>query len=667
MLRDGEETSVDPDALVRGDIVVLRRGDQVPADGTVVAGSGAIDESLLTGESEPMLRTSGDRALSGTFITEGTLFVELEKVGDESYAAGLTREGRAIRSPKSQLMQDLNKLLHYVSMILVPLGLLVLLKQTLFNGIALKAAVPAAVASMLGMIPEGLILLTSVALMVGVVRLGRKDVLVQELYGIETLARADVLCLDKTGTLTTGRMEVETVLPVNTSEDALRADLSRFLAAFDDATGTLDALRAWCPPAADTTDIVSAEPFSSEKKCSAVILRDGRRIVLGAPSFVMENLPAPLQEQQNALTAQGLRVLLLAGSVQGGTLSPMALLALRDELRPGCAATLEAFRHEGVQLKLISGDDPRTVSAIAKRLGLDGEWVDASVLDADALKQRCKQTTVFGRVSPEQKRLLVEALKGHGLRVAMTGDGVNDIPALKAADCSIAVAGGSDAARHAAQISIPGDGFPLLPQVVSEGRRVVGNITRASSLFLVKTLSTFLISLVTLLLPLAYPFQPVQLTLISALTLGIPSFFLAMEPNQERIEGSFLARVLRRAVPGGSAVAVAALLCMAGEYWIGLPTEMCSVLASLCALGVGLLALYSVCVPVSKLRIAVASLMTIGSLIAVAVLGDLFKVSTGILTGAAWGYGLLCLAAGTGVWVAASLLFRRKRTSANTH
>lgn len=632
VLREGRERACRPEELVRGDLTVMRSGDQVVADGVVRSGAGAANESLLTGESNAIAKHAGDWVMSGSYITEGRCVVELVRVGDESYANRLTRAARQIKRPRSALMNDLNRLLRFVSVILTPLGLLLFCKQYFLNATPLETAVPSTVAAMLGMIPEGLVLLTSMAMAVGVVRLGRRGTLVQELYGIETLARADVLCLDKTGTLTTGRMTVSEMLPAEADENELRASLSRFLGAFDARSGTLDALRGCVPPGTETPTAVL--PFSSARKKSAASFDDGTTLILGAPTFVLgDRFSPPLRQAAEERAAQGARVLALAqarGSVTETDAPPvhrlLGLIFLEEEVRENAAQTLAYFREQGVTIKLISGDDPRTVSAIARRVALPGydAWVDASTLTDDAaLTAACDRCTVFGRVTPEQKMRLVEALKRAGHSVAMTGDGVNDIPALKAADCSIAMAGGSDAAKHAAQLTLLDADFSAMPRVVGEGRRVVNNITRAASLFLVKTLYSFALSVLMLFLPVAYPFQPIQLTLISTLTIGVPSFLLAMEPNRQPIRGRFLETVLSRAIPGAAAVTVCAALSMAFSL-LGWSHGMCATLATLSAGAMGLVVLLRLCWPLTLARTLLVAAMTSGFVLTVSLLGRVF-------------------------------------------
>lgn len=631
VLRSGQERACQPDMLVEGDLVILRAGDQVTADAIIREGSGAADESLLTGESDAVTKRPGDWLMSGSYVAEGRLVAQLVHVGDDCYAARLTKAAKEIRRAKSSLMTDLNRLIRWVSFILVPAGLLLFLKQRFVLHASLTRAVPSSVAAMIGMMPEGLMLLTSVAMAVGVVRLGKRNTLVQELYGIETLARADVLCLDKTGTLTTGRMTVTDIDPLDGDEQALKNALSRFLGAFESVSGTLQALEKAVPPGEEKP--VATLPFSSERKCSAVSFADGMTFVLGAPSFVLgDRYGGEVRNRAEEAASRGDRVLLLAecrGIMESGQLPPVSrvlgLCVISDEIRENALETLAYFREQGVTVKIISGDDPRTAATIGKRVGLDGcdRWVDASALTEEELPEACEAYTVFGRVTPERKRRIVEALKKKGHSVAMTGDGVNDIPALKAADCSMAMAGGSDAAKHTAQLTLLDADFASMPLIVGEGRRVIGNITRAASLFLVKTLYSFALTMLLLALPAPYPFQPIQLTLISALTIGAPSFILAFEGNRERVQGSFLRTVLLRAVPGAAAVTVCSALSMFSAR-LGWSGEVCSTLATLSAGCVGLMVLSTVCRPWTRLRLAVLTAMCVIFSAAVLLYGRVF-------------------------------------------
>ena len=637
-IRDGQEIECPPDELVLGDLVVLRAGEQLPADAIVREGRCAADESLLTGESEPVVRQEGDWLMSGSFLTEGKVTAQLAAVGDDSYAARLMRSARVIRTPKSELMTELNRLVSLVSRILVPIGILLFCREYFLQHAPIQQAVPEAVAAMIGMIPEGLILLTSVALLAGVVKLGKRQTLVQELFGIESLARVDVLCVDKTGTLTTGEMTLDETIPMDADEAELNAAAARFLGAFEAASGTLRAL-ADAIPAAENTALATL-PFSSARKKSAASFSDGTTLILGAPSFVLDAVPARVAEASE----QGYRVLALAeaeGAISGTELPPvrrcLGLFLLRDTLRPSVKDTLAWFSREGVSVRVLSGDDPRTVSAVARTLELPGadRIADCSLLSDDELRAAAADKVIFGRLTPARKQILVEALKAEGHSVAMTGDGVNDIPSLKAADCSIAIGGGAEATEHAAQIVLLDRDFNSLPAVVAEGRRVIGNITRTASLYLVKTLYSFVLGLIMVFLPLRYPFQPIHLTLISALSIGTPSFFLALEPSAERASGHFLKRILLRAVPGALAVVCCAIASMILSH-CGTGHTVAATMAAVAAGWIGLANLALTCRPFTRLRIAVCIAMVIGYVGALAFLPKLFLLEIYAMTGTNW-------------------------------
>ena len=662
-IRDGMETDCSPADLVLGDLAVFRAGDQLPADAVIRSGACAADESLLTGESDPVRRGPGDWLMSGSFLTEGKVTAQLAAVGDDSYAARLMGDARRIRSPKSELMTDLNRLVKWISRLLVPLGILLFLREFLTRHVPVEEAVPSTVAAMIGMIPEGLILLTSVALMAGVVKLGRRRTLVQELFGIETLARTDVLCLDKTGTLTTGEMSLERAVPADADEAELRAAVSRFLGAFEAGSGTLRALAEAFEPGTEVPAVTL--PFSSARKKSAAAFADGTVLILGAPSFVLEAVPP----EAEAWAAEGFRVLTLAkasGSLSGDTIpcieKTLGFFLLRDTLRPAAADTLAWFRQEGVSLRIMSGDDPRTVSAVAWRLGLPDadKAVDCGKLTDEELIA-ARDQVIFGRLTPDRKRLLIGALKADGHTVAMTGDGVNDIPALKTSDCSIAMAGGADATEHAAQLVLMDGDFNSLPAVVAEGRRVIGNITRTASLFLVKTLYSAALAILTLLLPLRYPFQPIQLTLIAALSIGAPSFFLALEPSHERAGVRFLRRVLLRAAPGALAVTCCALAAMVTNR-LGASFEAASTMAVLSAGIIGLCNLALTCRPFTRLRLALCAAMTAAFAGAVILFPQIFFLHPEALTGGNWLTLTVVTACGVGILLGGSVFAKRKLT-----
>ena len=615
VIRGGHLTEIAPEDIVEGDLIVLHAGDQVAADCIAVSGSGAAIESLLTGESDPIPKTEGDWLYSGSCLATGRIVCQAVHVGAESYVGQLTRTAKKHREPKSGLMLELDRLIRWVTIFLIPMGALLYLRQTFLQHLPPETAVPSTAAALLGMIPEGLVLLTSVAMATGVVTLARKKVLVQELYGIETLARVDTLCLDKTGTLTSGRMQVEEIVPLDVSRGEAEAALSRFLGAFDEDTGTLNALRKAVSSGSEAPLCVM--PFSSDTKKSAASFRGGKTLILGAADFVLEGgCPEALAGEVSRRAAEGRRVLLLAeadGVISGDTLPPvtrlMALFCLTDEMRPHVTDTTRYFREEGVTLKVISGDDPLTVSRVAAAAGIEhaDRVVDAQTLTTpEEIRAACEKYTVFGRVTPAQKKEIVNALQAAGHTVGMTGDGVNDIPALRAADCSIAMAQGADAARSAAQLTLLESDFAVVPQIVLEGRRVINNITRSATLFLTKTIFSFLLSLLTLTLSGIYPFQPIQMSLVSDCVIGIPGFFLSLEPNRERIHGSFLRTVFGRALPGGVAVAATATVAML-QTNAGMDSAVCSTLATWLAGGVGLMVLIHIICPPDLYRIIVTA------------------------------------------------------------
>ena len=655
VIRNGEEGVCKSEEAVQGDLVVLRAGDQVVGDAVAVSGSGRAMESLLTGEINPIFKEKGSWLYSGSAITEGKITAQLVYVGSESYVGRLTREAKKTARPGSQLMKELDRLIRMDSMILIPLGVLLFLKQVFLSRLPVADAVPSSVAAMIGMIPEGLVLLTSIAMAVGVIRLGRKQALVQELAGIETLARADVLCLDKTGTITTGKMAVDSIEGIDVSREEARRAMSRYLGAFDEASGTLDALREAAAPGTEAPAAVLH--FSSKRKKSAAAFADGTVLVLGAPEYVLtEKKQETIRGRVNRWADEGKRVVVLAeahGTISGEALPPvnrvLGLFVISDQIREGARDTLRYFARQGVKVKVISGDNPHTVSQVARQAGMAGwdNWTDARGWATEAeLEQAAERYTVFGRVTPEQKKALVDALKKKGHNVAMTGDGVNDIPALKAADCSIAMASGSDAARHAAQLTLLNSDFTVMPDIVLEGRKVINNITRSASLFLMKTLFSFGLSILMLFFPGAYPFQPIQMTLVSSLMVGFPGFVLSLEPSTDRIRGSFLLTVLRRALPGGAAVTVCALAAMALSSF-GWERELCSTLATILAGVIGYVVLTLTCMPLNRLRCALLSAVAVGFVGAIALLSPVFFLVR--LTGKAWIALVVLSAAGCGI------------------
>jgi cation-transporting ATPase E len=572
VVRDGREVEVGVGEVVLDDVLALQAGDQVVVDGEVLqAAALEIDESLITGESDPVVKTEGDEVLSGSFVVAGSGAYRATRVGREAYAVSLAQEARRFTLTHSELRSAIDTILTVVTFAIIPTAILLFVSQ-LRNHDSLPAALSASVAGTVAMVPEGLVLLTSLAFAVGVLRLAKHRVLVQELPAVEGLARIDVLCIDKTGTLTEGRLVVEGVEVLDRSLPH-EAALAALVAADPHPNATLAAIGEGFAERPDDWAAGEVEPFSSARKWSAASFGPDGTWVLGAPDVV---LPAAgddtdIREQAESAAATGSRVVLLARTDSGLTgedlppgLRPAALVILGDRPRADAQETLRYFAEQDVTVKVISGDHPGTVAAIAGRLGLQGseDPVDARTMteDPQELADLLESHTIFGRVTPRQKRDMVLALQSRGHVVAMTGDGVNDVLALKDADIGVAMGSGSAAARSVAQLVLLDSTFDALPPVVAEGRRVLGNIERTSGLYLTKTVYAMLISLAVGVLGLVFPFLPRHLTLIGAITIGIPSFFLALAPNTERARPGFLRRVARFAIPAGSLAAVATFL-----------------------------------------------------------------------------------------------------------
>ena len=613
VIREGKKWTVPTEELVLDDLVCLKTGDQVPADAKVLEGSVEVNESLLTGESDNLPKNVGDELFSGSFVTAGEACCQIIHVGKDNYAAQITSEAKEFKRHNSELKNSLNAILKVISIIIVPLGALLFYKQYYIVGNTFKDSVVSMVAGVLGMIPEGLVLLTSVALTLGALVLANKKTLVQELYCIETLARVDTLCLDKTGTITEGTMCVERVEPWsesllrNLTEDKEEPDeggviqdqeiqpenaktqspdtclqteadqaesideaaslqdiheiedmMGNLMYVLKDQNATIDALRKRFPTKTSMTP-EHIIPFSSDRKYSGAVFEDRGTYLMGAAQFLFPEGREEILDVCQKYAQEGLRVLTLAHSSQmaEGTelpadLEPVALLLLTDVIREEAPDTLKFFDSQEVDLKVISGDDPVTVSAIAKRAGLKNaeSYVDATTLETEEdLEEAVSKYSVFGRVTPQQKKEMVQALQKQGHTVAMTGDGVNDVLALKEADCSIAMAQGSDAAKNIANVVLLDSNFASMPHIVNQGRRVVNNIRTAASMFLIKTMFSVMLSLLTIFFGNTYPFEPIQMSLISACAVGIPTFLLAQENNYDKIDHTFLRHVFLNAFP----------------------------------------------------------------------------------------------------------------------
>ncbi len=634
VIRDGQQLELPLQKIVLDDVLLLQNGNQAPVDCVILEGQCEVDESFLTGESDAVYKKAGDTILSGSIIISGTCRARADKIAEDTYISSISKEAKYYKKTKSEIMQTLNRIIGVISLIIVPVGFILLYNQLQLDGNTYTEAVVQTVAALIGMIPEGLVLLTSTVLAVSVVRLAKQQVMVQDLYCIESLARVDTLCLDKTGTLTQGNLLVSGMEPLNTHPVQMSVILHNFTAALEDNNATFWALRQTYPPQLDWT-VQETFPFSSKYKWSAATFRERGTYILGAAEFVYPHSDHTFQ-QKLAELAEEHRVLLLAWTEQPVTaghlpadVTPVGFVLLKDQLRTAARQTLEYFNQQDVDIKVISGDSAHTVAGIAREAGVPNwqNYLDmTTVQSAEQLQQAAQQYTVFGRVTPEQKKQLVQALQQTGHTVAMTGDGVNDVMALKQSDCSIAMAAGTDAARNVSQLVLLESNFDSLPQILGEGRRSINNIQRSASLFLVKTIYATLFALIFLFVQLPYPFIPIQLTLISWVTIGVPSFLLALEPNNDRVQGRFLLNILSKALPGGLTVVVNLVLILLFSLYFHFTPEEISTLCVFLTAFTGFLVLRRICLPFNRNRLIMYVLLVAAFIAAVILLPGLFSI-----------------------------------------
>ena len=673
VVRDGEQQQIQSEELVKDDIIILSAGNQICADATVLSGSISVNEALLTGESDEIKKKSGDRLMSGSFVVSGQCYAKLDKVGNESYISQLTAQAKAMGDgEQSEMIRYINKLVKWVGIIIIPVGIILFCQAYIMNGETFKKSVVSMVAAVLGMIPEGLYLLTTVALALSTIRLAKKQVLLHDMKSIETLARVDVLCVDKTGTITEPGMQVTELVISGRCGDAemdkrafahLLADYSSVI---EDNNATMEAIRAYVAKneiEKGSRTLLKTQPFTSANKYSKVSFVEGD-YMLGAPEFIMKDRYDEISEEIEEYQSKGYRVLLMAeqsgssamadtenaadtdksgqqapgvkvaadmASSRAGMVSPIGYIVLSNPIRENAESTFTYFKEQGVAIKVISGDNPATVSEVAKRAGIDGaeNYVDASTLASEKdITEAVDKYTVFGRVTPKQKQLIVRALQKQKHTVAMTGDGVNDILAMKDADCSIAMASGSEAAAQAAQTVLLDSDFGRMPYVVFEGRQVVNNIQRSASLFLVKNIFSLLMAIFSAIFAITYPLEPSQISLISMFTIGLPGFLLALEPNRNRIEGNFMVNVMLKALPAGltDVLSVGALV-ICGQVF-NLPSEDIATAGTMLLAVVGFMIIIKISHPFNKMKYGVLLINIIGLLFCGLFLGRLFAIES---------------------------------------
>lgn len=631
VIRNGSVKQISTEELVKDDVILLTAGKQICADAVVISGNIQVNESLLTGEADEVEKTEGSTLMSGSFVVSGECYARLEKVGNESYISKLSLEAKSMGGKEqSEMIRSINLIVKWVGIVIIPIGLILFWQSHFVNGESITKSVTSTVAAIIGMIPEGLYLLTTVALALSTMKLARKKVLLHDMKSIETLARVDVLCVDKTGTITEPDMKLKEIFLCKNSGadgtqtaltlDELKSLILDYANASVDNNATMLALKAYAADALTNNTsalhrtTVSQQAFSSSLKYGSVTFSDGTYL-LGAPEFIMHEDFARIEEEIIPYADKGDRVLLFARyngeNVENGingSVTPLGFVALANPIRANAVKTFEYFKSQGVAIKVISGDNPRTVSRIAIQAGIESaeSFVDAATLDTeDKIADAVNRYTVFGRVTPKQKKQLVKALQAKEHTVAMTGDGVNDILAMKDADCSVAMASGSEAAAQAAQVVLLDSDFAHMPDVVYEGRRVVNNIQRSASLFLVKNIFSLLLSLFSVILMVTYPLEPAQVSLISMFTIGVPGFLLALEQNKDRIKGHFITNVMLKALPGGltDVIAVGALV-VCGEVFC-ISDASIGTIATLVLSVVGFMILFKISEPLNGMKYAV--------------------------------------------------------------
>lgn len=645
VIRDGKKQEISIYELVIDDVVEFQTGSQIPTDSILLEGDVQVNESFITGESDSIYKKNGDMLLSGSYIVSGKCIAKVEHVGEENYTAKISSGAKYVKKINSEIMNSLGKIIKFLTFAIIPIGIGLFYTQLQIDDTTFQEAVVKSVAGIIGMIPEGLVLLTSTVLAVSVIRLSKQKVLVQELYCIETLARVDTLCLDKTGTLTEGVMEVKDFVPVNQTKEQMANVLANLAIVSEDENATIEAIRSYFTKVEKQWKPLQKYAFSSQTKWSGIGFEGEGTYLLGAPEFIVKS---NFDQYKETITqyAKDYRVLVVAYTkeeIKDHTLPEnvelIGYVLVLDKIRKEAKQTLQYFEKQGVDIKIISGDNPITVSKIAKQVGVKNyeQYIDMTTLqNEEEIKEVALKYTIFGRVSPNQKKLLVQAMQKANKTVAMTGDGVNDVLALKTADCSIAMANGSDATKAVSQLILLDSNFSSMPKVVAEGRRTINNIQRSATLFLVKTIYSGLLAIMFLFMGEAYPFIPIQMSLIGTITIGLPSFILALEPNHERIKGEFLKNVIVRALPTGLTVILNIfVLAILNKKGILLEEQY----SSLCVIGTGvcgIILLFTLAktrkeehskLPVSVFRLSLAIVVTLLFLIGLTTFNWWFNIT----------------------------------------
>lgn len=636
VIRNGKKQNIDIEDIVLDDIIIFESGNQISADCVVIKGECNVNESLLTGEPDSIAKKEGDKLLSGSYVISGNCVAQAKGVGENSFSSSILKGTKLIKKTKSEIMSSLAKIIQIISIAIIPMGAILFYRQLTSSGNNYISAIEGTAAALTGMIPEGLVLLTSSVLAVGVIRLSRKKVLVQDIYSLETLARVDTLCLDKTGTITEGTFELQEIIPKNNfTKDEVSKALKFLSSNLEDNNETFKVIRQNFLPDKNYKFADRVYPFSSDKKWSGVHIPQGGSYILGAARFIFGNQQLGCSEEIKEYS-KNYRVLTLAYSsfdfenenLPAGV-QLMALVLIKDKIRFNAEKTLNFFKNQGVDIKVISGDDPITVSQIAGRVNLKNaeNYIDATSLNSfEEIKSAVSKYTIFGRVTPNQKQDIIKALKSENHTVAMVGDGVNDVLAMKEADCGVAMANGSEIARNVAHLVLLNSDFASMPRAVAEGRKAINNLQRSSSLFLSKTIYSFLLAFLFFIIPAPYPFIPIQMTLISALTIGMPSFILGLEPNREKIHGNLFQNILSRSLPAALSIVTVLMACVGIYSWCGISVERYSFLSVILTGILGFILLYNVSKPLNNTRKTLLYSVIISFLIAITKFYGFFEI-----------------------------------------
>lgn len=639
VLRDGSECIINHKDIVMDDIMILRSGNQVCSDSIVISGKCLVNESLLTGESDPIEKKQGDEIYSGSIVMNGSIKAKVNHVGKDNYVSKITEKVKYLKKSNSEMMHSVKLIIKVISCCIVPLSALLLYHQLNVTQNGIRGAIINTVAAIIGTMPSGLVLLTTMVLEVGVIRLSKYNTLVQDMYCIETLARVDVLCLDKTGTITEGNMIVEDVIPYgDNSKEEINQIMSAFAFNMDDKNPTLDAIRQHFNSETDWK-ADKCIPFSSDNKWSLVHFDEYGCCIMGAAEFILKDKIDEYKNTVELYSDQGYRVITIAHSQNEiglnntlpSDINVVGFILLKDKIRENAADTLQYFDEQGVDIKIISGDNPLTVMHTAKDAGVKNadKYIDASKIKTDEeLSQAVMNNTIFGRVTPEQKLKIIEELHNAGHVTAMTGDGVNDVMALKEADCSIAMQSGSDAAKNVSQMILLDSDFSSMPKIVAEGRKSINNMERSATLYLVKTMYSFILAIVFSIINVPYPFSPIQLTLIGALAIGIPSFILAMEPNTDRVKGRFITNVMKKAIPGALGIIANVIVAIMIAKEVNADYTELSTLAAYLTAMASMMVLFDLCRPMNKLRFSMVTTLTVVFVMAFRFFKPLFCVTT---------------------------------------